>query len=125
MCLLEFLTTVSRSYFELNHQHECVDIDCVFFCSVGNGGWVSLGVRTTNVTREGNTTSVQCEATHLTSFAVLVDVSGGQQVLSFVCVCDMLVSVCVHACLRACVYVCVSALGLFVCVCATLGLIFY
>ncbi len=32
------------------------------------------------ITSEGDITTVQCEATHLTSFAVLVDVNEGQKV---------------------------------------------
>ncbi len=32
------------------------------------------------ITSEGDITTVQCEATHLTSFAVLVDVNDGQKV---------------------------------------------
>ena len=49
----------------------------IFFSSIGSGGWISDGVRTVQSTRssQGRTT-VQCESTHLTSFAVLVDVTG-------------------------------------------------
>ena len=47
---------------------------------MGSGGWSSEGVQVIrNVTR-GNVTTVQCNSTHLTSFAVLVDVSGGLEV---------------------------------------------
>ena len=48
--------------------------------SVGSGGWSSEGVRViSNITR-GNVTTVLCNSTHLTSFAVLVDVAGGLEV---------------------------------------------
>ena len=49
---------------------------------IGNGSWVIAGVTTTDVTTSANLTSVQCVSTHLTSFAVLVDVAGGLQVLT-------------------------------------------
>ena len=52
----------------------------IFLHSVGSGSWVTDGIRTTNSTMVGNVTSVQCQSTHLTSFAVLVDVAGGLQV---------------------------------------------
>ena len=45
--------------------------------SVGNGSWVIAGVTTTDVTTSGNLTAIRCSSTHLTSFAVLVDVAGG------------------------------------------------
>ena len=47
-----------------------------FINSVGSGGWSLGGVTTDSVTTEGNNTFVQCTSTHLTSFAVLVDVAG-------------------------------------------------
>lgn len=49
----------------------------IFSFSIGSGGWISDGVRTVQSTRssQGRTT-VQCESTHLTSFAVLVDITG-------------------------------------------------
>ena len=49
----------------------------ILLCSIGNGGWISDGVRTVGSSghSQGRTT-VQCESTHLTSFAVLVDVHG-------------------------------------------------
>ena len=46
----------------------------------GNGGWSSLGVSTVIV----NDTFVNCNTTHLTSFAVLVDVSGTQIVMKYI-----------------------------------------
>ena len=39
------------------------------------------GVTTTDKSTTGNYTTVKCESTHLTSFAVLVDVAGGLEVL--------------------------------------------
>ena len=48
--------------------------------SVGDGGWSSEGIKViSNITR-GNFTTVLCNSTHLTSFAVLVDVAGGLEV---------------------------------------------
>ena len=48
--------------------------------SVGSGGWSSEGIQViSNVTR-GNVTTVLCNSTHLTSFAVLVDAAGGLEV---------------------------------------------
>ena len=50
--------------------------------SVGSGSWVTDGISTTdNTTKVENVTSVHCLSTHLTSFAVLVDVAGGLQVI--------------------------------------------
>ena len=51
-----------------------------FFHRVGSGGWSSEGIQViSNITR-GNVTTVLCNSTHLTSFAVLVDVAGGLEV---------------------------------------------
>ena len=54
------------------------------FCNrIGNGTWTNDGI-TTDVAEdviEGNTTMVQCTSTHLTSFAVLVSVARGLEVL--------------------------------------------
>ena len=50
--------------------------------SVGSGSWVTDGITTTDNMTFGYITSVQCQSTHLTSFAVLVDVAGGLQVCS-------------------------------------------
>ena len=41
---------------------------------------MSSGVQQVGNTSDGNTTTVFCESTHLTSFAVLVDVRGTLQV---------------------------------------------
>ena len=48
------------------------------------GGWSNEGVKTVSVTRERNTVTVTCASSHLTSFAVLVDV-GGAQASVFTC----------------------------------------
>ncbi len=47
---------------------------------VGNGSWVSDGVSIVGNDTNGSTTTVQCSSTHLTSFAVLVDVGDGLKV---------------------------------------------
>ena len=49
---------------------------------MGNGSWESEGITIINNMTDGNTTLVQCLSTHLTSFAVLIDVGGGLQVCS-------------------------------------------
>ncbi len=54
--------------------------DVCSLCSVGSGSWTSKGIETINAATNGTVTSVECESTHLTSFAVLVDVAGGGQV---------------------------------------------
>ena len=48
--------------------------------SVGSGGWSSEGVQVISNITIGNITTVLCNSTHLTSFAVLVDVAGGLEV---------------------------------------------
>ena len=52
--------------------------------SIGNGNWSIEGVMTNNFTAQrsenGNVISIQCSATHLTSFAVLVNVAGDLEV---------------------------------------------
>lgn len=57
-------------------------ISCLafFVCSIGSGSWITDGITITSNLTVGNVTSVQCHSTHLTSFAVLVDVAGGLQV---------------------------------------------
>ena len=48
-----------------------------FLPSFTNGFWSPEGLLTTNITvLEDGTTVIDCESTHLTCFAVLVDVSG-------------------------------------------------
>ena len=48
-----------------------------FFSSFGEGFWSSSGLTT-----QYNSTSVSCGSSHLTSFAVLVDVSGSHAVFT-------------------------------------------
>ena len=47
---------------------------------VGSGGWSSEGVQVISNETIGELTTVQCSSTHLASFAVLLDVSGGLEV---------------------------------------------
>ena len=47
---------------------------------MGSGGWSSDGIQVISAVTKGNTTTVVCSSTHLTSFAVLVDVAGGLEV---------------------------------------------
>ena len=42
-----------------------------------------MGLRTESLTREGASVSITCSSSHLTSFAVLVDV-GGAKVLIYI-----------------------------------------
>ena len=48
----------------------------ITYDSIGNGSWITAGITTNNVMTKGNLTMVTCQSTHLTSFAVLVDVVG-------------------------------------------------
>ena len=53
--------------------------------SIGNGSWVTAGIMTDDniviqSTKNGTSTTITCRSTHLTSFAVLVDVAGGLKV---------------------------------------------
>ena len=49
-------------------------------CRVGRGGWALEGVQVVSNKSGVNLTTVLCESTHFTSFAVLVDVAGGLEV---------------------------------------------
>ena len=49
----------------------------MIYGSIGNGSWITAGITTDDVVTKGNLTIVTCQSTHLTSFAVLVDVVGG------------------------------------------------
>ena len=46
------------------------------FIRVGNGSWAFDGLKMVSSTTEDGMTTVNCTSTHLSSFAVLVDVSG-------------------------------------------------
>ena len=52
--------------------------------SIGNGSWTTAGITTDDVmtqsTKSGPLITITCRSTHLTSFAVLVDVVGGLEV---------------------------------------------
>ena len=52
----------------------------VCFHRVGSGGWSSDGIQIISSETTDNATRVVFTSTHLTSFAVLVDVSGGLKV---------------------------------------------
>ena len=47
------------------------------------GGWDTEGVSV--LSNDINSSIITCESTHLTSFAVLVDVSGGHEVTMLLC----------------------------------------
>ena len=65
-------------------------IDCTLYYyytivySIGNGSWITAGITTNDImiqnTIDGSLTTITCKSTHLTSFAVLVDVVGGLEV---------------------------------------------
>ena len=61
----------------------CSGITIILFCSFGSGSWEISGVTTTVKSITGNYTTLKCESTHLTSFAVLVDVAGGLEVILY------------------------------------------
>ena len=79
MCLLEVLRPVSY-----NKSVETLCLKWFFSHSVGYGNWELDGEIASDIKTEGNVTTVQCMSTHLTSFAVLVDVAGGLQVCQYV-----------------------------------------
>lgn len=55
------------------------------YFSVGDGGWAFDGIEMTSVTEnDDGQMVVNCMSTHLTSFAVLVDVSGSLSVSSYI-----------------------------------------
>lgn len=54
------------------------------YFSIGDGGWAFDGIEMTSVTEnDDGQMVVNCMSTHLTSFAVLVDVSGSLSVSSY------------------------------------------
>ena len=65
LVVLKFIYTL-----ELSHILFCLLI------SVGSGSWAFDGMEMVSTTTEDGMTTVNCTSTHLTSFAVLVDVSG-------------------------------------------------
>ena len=54
----------------------CICIYIVYRYS--RGRWSSEGVKTVSVTSVGDIVTVTCASSHLTSFAILVDVGGTQ-----------------------------------------------
>ena len=55
----------------------------LFRCRIGDGGWAFDGIEMTSVTEsDDGKMVVSCSSTHLTSFAVLVDVAGSLSVSS-------------------------------------------
>ena len=72
MCILELHRQVSF----MPRLNSCLINNNYGNGSVGSGSWVMSGVTTHNYSSEENHTTVQCSSTHLTSFAVLVDVAG-------------------------------------------------
>lgn len=55
----------------------------IYVCSIGDGFWAYDGVNLTSVETVNGKTMVNCSATHLTSFAVLVSVSGSLTVRTY------------------------------------------
>ena len=55
----------------LQSSTDCYRLHSLLTSRIGSGGWSTEGVTTVRVTQEGNNTTVQCNSTHLTSFAVL------------------------------------------------------
>ena len=50
----------------------------MYICRSHKGRWSSEGLKTVSVTRVRDTATVTCASSHLTSFAILVDVGGAQ-----------------------------------------------
>ena len=69
----------------LQSSTDCYCLYSLLTSRIGSGGWSTEGVTTVQVTQEGNNTVVQCNSTHLTSFAVLVNVAGSRAVVSAFC----------------------------------------
>jgi len=63
---------------EQQYSTDCYCLYSLLASIIGSGGWSTEGVTTVRVAQEGNNTVVQCNSTHLTSFAVLVNVAGSQ-----------------------------------------------
>ena len=72
----------------LRLTQQCPCILLVYTCFVFSelaveAAWSTEGVTRVTVSQSENSTVVQCNSTHLTSFAVLVDVAGSQVSISF------------------------------------------
>ena len=67
-----------NTYFE-NKLMDLLIMTIIYYCdhSIGNGSWTTAGITTDNVitqsTTSGFSRTVSCRSTHLTSFAVLVN----------------------------------------------------
>ena len=74
---LQFQTAINYSG---SPNNACAFHYFILFCvfRIGSGGWSTEGVARVTVSQSGNSTVVQCNSTHLTSFAVLVNVAGVQ-----------------------------------------------
>lgn len=77
------MTASSQFQTAITQAHPAVPVHFItlYFCCVfriGSGGWSTEGVTRVTVSQSGNSTVVQCNSTHLTSFAVLVNVAGVQ-----------------------------------------------
>jgi hypothetical protein len=84
MCVLEFLRSVSLIHNTTNHYGSVFNkaVLVINNASLGDGSWETEGVTTNgSFGSDGVTTTVRCSSTHLTSFAVLVDVAGGLMVI--------------------------------------------
>ena len=69
-----------------------VNVVMSWLCHSGDGGWSIAGVTTVRI----NDSFVNCTSTHLTSFAVLVDVSGTRIVINLPKYCEfILLTLCI------------------------------
>ena len=64
----------------LCYRADCLTMQYIEHNIINRGGWDTKGV--TTVTNDINNSIIICNSSHLTSFAVLVDVSGSHQVLA-------------------------------------------
>ena len=69
----EFMKTLSENFMQLVHI-----VLSVHVYRYSRGRWSSEGLKTVSVTSVGDIVTVTCASSHLTSFAVLVDVGGAQ-----------------------------------------------
>ena len=86
----------------------CVAIDHVH---IYRGGWDTEGVSVVSI--DNKTSTITCNSTHLTSFAVLADVSGGHNVCNHVvvlysCGINAIVTISVHI-----IIICVHLYAIF------------
>ena len=55
---------------------------CAYFIFYRSGTWSDDGLQTTSGDTVNGSNSITCQSTHLTSFAVMVDVQGAQTQVS-------------------------------------------